>query len=171
MAVNGHAIGASVTSATLCDGIIASSNASFSTPFQRLGIPPEGCSSVHFARVMNPDIAKRMLHENLKLNAFEAKSAGFVVEVYPPEQLSDAAQSLAESWIATEKRRVVSSDLKEVNAQESRNLATAFLSPPFLWAQYSFLLTKKRYQPAAVFAILAATHPLWRMLVDYKKNA
>lgn len=73
--------GASVTSATLCDGIIASDQASFLTPFKRLGIPPEGCSSVHFARVMRPDVARLMLYENLKLTAAHAKEAGMVIEV------------------------------------------------------------------------------------------
>ena len=74
-------IGASVTSATLCDGIIASDQASFLTPFQRLGIPPEGCSSVHFARVMRPEVARQMLFENLKVTAAQAKDAGFVIDV------------------------------------------------------------------------------------------
>jgi len=47
VACNGHAIGASVTSATLCDVIVAASpEVTFTTPFGRLGISPEGCSSV-----------------------------------------------------------------------------------------------------------------------------
>ena len=61
IAVNGPALGASVTSATLCDGIIASDKATFSTPFAALGVTPEGCSSVQFARLMGEENAERML--------------------------------------------------------------------------------------------------------------
>ena len=45
-AINGPAIGASVTTATLCDALLVAEAASLSTPFARLGVPPEGCSSV-----------------------------------------------------------------------------------------------------------------------------
>ena len=40
-AVNGPAIGASVTSATLCDAIVASEKATFNTPFAALAVPAE----------------------------------------------------------------------------------------------------------------------------------
>ncbi len=42
IAANGPAIGACVTSATLADRIVASERATFSTPFARLAVPPEG---------------------------------------------------------------------------------------------------------------------------------
>jgi len=51
-AVNGPGIGACVTSATLCDAIVASERATFSTPFARLGVPAEGCSSYWFEQIM-----------------------------------------------------------------------------------------------------------------------
>ena len=41
IAGNGPALGASVTSAALCDGIIASEKAIFLTPFARLEVPAE----------------------------------------------------------------------------------------------------------------------------------
>ena len=54
-ACNGHAIGASVTSATLCDAIVAASpEVTFTTPFGRLGISPEGCSSVRLHHLSLP---------------------------------------------------------------------------------------------------------------------
>ena len=42
--------GGGTTSAALCDTILASDKATFSTPFKQLGVNPEGCSSVHFER-------------------------------------------------------------------------------------------------------------------------
>ena len=60
-AVNGPAIGASVTTATLMDDIVATEEATFSLPFAKLGVPPEGCSSVTFKELLGERNAERML--------------------------------------------------------------------------------------------------------------
>lgn len=52
-AVNGPGIGGGVTAPALCDVTIASDKATFLTPFEQLGVKPEGCSTVHFERWRN----------------------------------------------------------------------------------------------------------------------
>lgn len=171
IAVNGPAIGAPVTSATLCDAIIAASSATFLTPFHRLGVTPEGCSSVHFARLMGEKNAQRMLgKEAWKPTAQEAKDAGLITDVVADDQLMAEAQRIAEAWIAEGKTRsfragATREELKAVNAKESVDLANAFLATPFLKGQLKFLVQKKKHAPALVFATLLATRPVWsRML-------
>ena len=89
VAFNGPAIGASVTSATLSNGIIAADNATFLLPFAALGVPPEGCSSVHLARLMGEDNAQRMLgQEGWKPTAKEAHEAGLVQWLVPSRKLT-----------------------------------------------------------------------------------
>ena len=50
--------------------------ATFLVPFARLSIPPEGCSSVHFERLMGAEAAQRMLAQGWKPSAAEAKEIG-----------------------------------------------------------------------------------------------
>lgn len=170
-AVNGPAIGASVTSATLCDGIVASENATFHTPFNALGITPEGCSSVHFERIMGEANAARMLgEEGWKPTAHEAEEAGFVLRVAKHEELLSAAGDIAQEWIAQGKVRDViergtREELKMVNAKESVQLADAFLGEAFLRAQETFLKSKGKDDQARVFSILLALRPLWSKLL------
>lgn len=167
VAVNGPAIGASVTSATLCDGIIASENATFSTPFAALGVTPEGCSSVHFARLMGPANAARMLgKEGWKPTAKEALEAGLIQWVVPHDKLAEQAQRIAHEWLNSNASRSFRGgserdELKAVNASESIALADAFLSPPFIKAQFKFLWSKKKWTPAAMFLIMLISRPLW----------
>ena len=108
MAANGPAIGATVTSAALCDGIIASERATFLTPFSRLCVAPEvcvlsckscsysshsqGCSSVHFQRLMGEAGAERMLVKGDKISAEEALNLGLVMRVVKHEELLTTAQ-------------------------------------------------------------------------------
>jgi peroxisomal 3,2-trans-enoyl-CoA isomerase len=171
IAINGPAIGASVTSATLCDGIIASEKATFSTPFAALGIPPEGCSSVHFARIMGESNAGRMLgEEGWRPTAEEALKAGLIQWIAPHEELGQEAQRIAREWIDSNAARSFRGgserdELKTVNASESVELADAFLSAPFIKAQFVFLRRKKKWGPAAMFLTMLITRPLWsRML-------
>lgn len=171
VAVNGGAIGASVTSATLCDGIIASKSATFSTPFSASGITPEGCSSVHFARLMGKENAKRMLGvEGWKPTAQEALDAGLVQWVAEPEQLMQAAQDIARDWIKAGKKRsfLANGTLEEfieVNARESEQLADAFLGADFMNAQARFLWRKKKRIPSLMFFSLWASRPIWGKLL------
>lgn len=184
-AVNGPAIGASVTSASLCDAIIAADRATFSTPFARLGIPPEGCSSVHFARIMGDANAERMLgSEGWTPSAKEAKEMGLVHAVVPSEeddidgvskQLCDTAHDVAQEWIKKGKARQIGSmqdgglkvfdEYKAVNAKESIALSDAFLSADFLEGQRSFLSSRGKRVPALMFSTLLWTRPLWGRLV------
>jgi len=171
IAVNGPAIGAVVTSATLCDGIIASEKATFLTPFARLGVTPEGCSSVLFARLMDEATAQRMLGaEGWKPTAQEALDAGLITHVVPHEALADEAQRIAAQWAADGKARsfrggATREELLAVNARESVELADAFLSPAFLDGQFRFLWSKNKRGPALMFWTLRVTHPLWSMLL------
>ncbi|NOR19820.1 MAG: enoyl-CoA hydratase/isomerase family protein [Xanthomonadales bacterium] len=171
VAVNGPAIGASVTSATLCDGIIASEKATFSTPFAALGVTPEGCSSVHFARIMNQTNADRMLgEEGWKPTAVEALEAGLIQWGVPHDQLALEARRIAQEWVsagATRSFRASGTrdELKTINARESAILADAFLGAAFLKAQFKFLRSRKKWGPAAMFLALLVFRPLWARLL------
>lgn len=171
VAINGPAIGASVTSATLCDSIFATQSATFSTPFAALGITPEGCSSVIFERRYGAEAANRLLTQNWRPTATEALQIGLVQRVFPSaETMMLAAQAEGEKWIlAGHVRSLIAdgslSELRAVNAKESIALANAFLAPPFLNAQITFLFKKGKYAAAAVFFILRVTRPVWKMLV------
>ena len=102
VAVNEPAIGASISSAALCDGIIASEKASFLTPFARLEIPAEGWSSINFDRMLGKAAAHKMLGEDWSCNG-----CGFSPTI-------PGGGNLAE--------------YKEINATESSRIADAFLS-------------------------------------------
>jgi len=171
VAANGPAIGASVTSATLCDGIVASQKATFSTPFAALGVCPEGCSSVLFAQLMGQERAQRMLGpEGWKPTAQEALEAGLVGWVVPHDQLLTEARRIAQAWIKDGRTRrqrgqLTLEELKAVNGRESVQVADCFLSSPFLKGQYKFLWGKKKRGPASMFFALWMLRPMWSRLL------
>ncbi|KAJ9445148.1 enoyl-CoA hydratase/isomerase family protein [Diplonema papillatum] len=171
VAVNGPAIGACVTSAVLCDRIVAADRATFSTPFAQLKVSPEGCSTYLFPLRMGEANAQRMLgEEGWKCTAREAKAAGFVHEVVPVDELWDRAQAVAESLIKSNYVRAFVADpefkrkCQEVNREESRAVAQAFFAPPFLLNQETFFWSKKKYTLYLLFKMLRWTRPIWSRL-------
>lgn len=170
VAANGPAIGACVTSATLCDGLLASDKATFSTPFAALGVAAEGCSSVHFERILGAANARRMLGpEGFKPTGEQAVEIGLATEVVPHDQLLERAHAIARDWIETGHTRSFrgGSTLEEllaVNARESVEVADSFLARPFLKGQFKFLWSRKKRGPALTFLSLWLTQPLWSRL-------
>jgi len=96
-AINGPAIGVSVTVLGLFDMVFASTKATFSTPFSRLGQSPEGCSSYTFPKLMGHARACEMMLFNRKLNAEEGLEYGLVTKLIPHENFhSEVETSLKE---------------------------------------------------------------------------
>ena len=168
-ALNGPAVGATVTSATLCDAIVAEEAAYLSTPFRRLAIPPEGCSSHHFPRLLGADNARRMLREDWAPTAAEALGMGMVDAVEKSaERVQQAAQEIAEDIVRKGGRRRLAGQLEEykaVNHRESKDLADAVFDYPFLKAQYQLWKGKGKHREAAIFGSLYLTRPLWGMFL------
>ena len=170
IAVNGPALGASVTSAVLCDAIIASDKARFSTPFAALGATPEGCSSVTFPRIIGEAAPRMLFDEGWQPTAQEALEIGLVERVVPHDSLLDAAKAMAREWIAAGRGRTfrggfTRQELKAVNAEESQALASAFLHPRFLSGRFKFFWRKKKRSTALMFFVLWLTSPAWRLLL------
>ena len=166
-AVNGPAIGAAVTSTILMDAVVASESATFSLPFAKLGVPPEGCSSVTFPERMGDKNAHRMLGpENWVPSGAEAHAAGLIDEVVSAEALEDRCAELIRERVASGGGRrfdeAEHTRLRRVNAVESAQLANAFVSHTFLNAMYEFNVKRKKTQLQWVFWTAKTTLPLWK---------
>ncbi|MGX7745533.1 crotonase/enoyl-CoA hydratase family protein [Rhodopseudomonas parapalustris] len=94
-AVDGLAIGIGTTMLFHCDYVLASTAATFSTPFIQLGLVPEGASSLLAPRTMGHQRAFAMLVMGQKLSAEQAREAGFVNAVVPPGQTEADAMKAA----------------------------------------------------------------------------
>lgn len=85
--VNGPCIGIGATTAALCDIIYCTDTAYFLTPFTKLGLCPEGCSSYTFPKLLGKTKSIEVLLLNQKLTAQEALQLNFVSEVVKPQEL------------------------------------------------------------------------------------
>ncbi|KAG0258796.1 Enoyl-CoA delta isomerase 2, mitochondrial [Actinomortierella ambigua] len=94
-AINGPAIGFAVTSAALCDIVYATPEATFNTPFMKLGFCAEGGSSVIFPRVMGYSRANEMLLLGKKFTAEEMVQCGMVARTIPSDSFREQILKIA----------------------------------------------------------------------------
>ncbi|KAL1486203.1 hypothetical protein MTO96_047054 [Rhipicephalus appendiculatus] len=140
--VHGPSIGVSCTVLGLFDFIYASDKAFFHTPFTLLGLNPEGCSSYTFPRAMGV----------ARLSAQEAKSCGFITDVFPHatfhEEAKKRLQQLAKlppkslQYSKALVRAPVWADLHKANDQECDRLTERFISEEAMQAVMNFFKDK-----------------------------
>lgn len=94
-AVNGAAVGLGFTILGHCDLAVASTAAKFKVPFAPLGVPPEAGSSYLFPARIGWQRAAEVLLIGDWVTAEQALEWGLVREVVAPEELLDAAMTLA----------------------------------------------------------------------------
>jgi enoyl-CoA hydratase/carnithine racemase len=94
-AVDGIAIGIGTTMLFHCDYVLASSTATFSTPFIHLGLVPEGASSLLMPRTMGYQRAFAALVMGRTIDADDARIAGFVNAVVAPGHTEQEARKVA----------------------------------------------------------------------------
>ncbi len=94
-AVDGVAIGIGTTMLFHCDYVLASTTATFSTPFIHLGLVPEGASSLLMPRTMGYQRAFAMLVMGRTFTAEDAHMAGFVNVVVSPGHTEAEARKVA----------------------------------------------------------------------------
>ncbi|KAF9581303.1 Enoyl-CoA delta isomerase 2, mitochondrial [Lunasporangiospora selenospora] len=84
-AIQGPVIGFGVTSTALCDVVYAVPEATFNTPFMKLGFCAEACSSIVFPRIMGNSRANEMLLMGRTFTAEEMRECGMVARIFPKE--------------------------------------------------------------------------------------
>ena len=94
-AVDGVAIGIGTTMLFHCDYVLASTAATFSTPFIHLGLVPEGASSLLLPRMAGHQRAFSLLVMGRPMSAEEGRQAGFVNLVVAPGHAIVEAQKVA----------------------------------------------------------------------------
>src|SRR5213078_4551263 len=94
-AVDGIAIGIGSTMLFHCDYVLASTTATFSTPFIHLGLVPEAASSLLMPRTMGHQRAFAALVMGRTVSADDARVAGFVNVVVAPGHTEAEARKVA----------------------------------------------------------------------------
>lgn len=95
-AVNGPASGAGCNLAFACDLRIASTTATFSQSFLKVGLHPDWGGTYFLPRLVTPSKACEMFFLGESIDAAEALRLSIVNRVVPPEELEEATHQLAQ---------------------------------------------------------------------------
>src|SRR5882724_10386027 len=98
--VNGPASGAGCNLAFACDLRIASTNATFSQSFLKVGLHPDWGGTYFLPRLLTPNKVCELFFLGEAINAEQAERLGIVNQVVAPEDLEAATQRLAERLCA-----------------------------------------------------------------------
>ncbi|MDQ1639974.1 MAG: hypothetical protein QOF62_3313 [Pyrinomonadaceae bacterium] len=94
--INGPAIGAGFNLALACDLRIASSNATFSQSFAKVGLHPDWGGTYFLPRLVTPNKACEMFFLGDSITAEEAQRLGLINFVVAPSELETETRKLAE---------------------------------------------------------------------------
>jgi len=94
--INGPAFGAGFNLALACDLRIASTNATFSQSFAKVGLHPDWGCTYFLPRLVTSNKACEMFFLGETMSAEEAQRLGIVNDVVAPEELEAATRRLAE---------------------------------------------------------------------------
>ncbi len=123
-AVNGFALGGGCELSMACDIRLASDNAVFGQPETGLGITPGFGGTQRLARLVPVGLAKQMIYAGTNIKADKAKECGLVNDVYPQDELMDAAKKLA-SKIASNAPQAVRNCKAAINEGLDMTMANA----------------------------------------------
>ncbi|CAK9832174.1 Enoyl-CoA delta isomerase 2 [Anthophora retusa] len=151
--VNGPAIGIAVTMLPLFDMVYASKTAYFYTPFTKLGLVAEGCSTYTFPKILGQSKAGDMLYLGYRMSAPEAKQYGLVSELYKYECLDEVWTYLKKLTDVSSKSILASKCLVKkwdqkillkVNSEEATEIKKCIQSPDFLENIMNFASRKSK---------------------------
>jgi peroxisomal 3,2-trans-enoyl-CoA isomerase len=152
--VNGPAIGISVSTLGLFDGVYASSSSTFALPFIRTAQSAEGCSSFVFPSIMGSLHAKEILLFDRKLTAEEAYQRGLVTRVFQEnlferekDQICQHILSLPRGSLLANKELIQKwnkQTLIQVNQEELDTLKQRWSTEEFAHAIITFMNGRKK---------------------------
>ena len=152
--VNGPAVGISVSTLGLFDGVYASSSSTFNLPFTRTAQSAEGCSSFVFPTLMGALHAKEVLLFDRKLTAQEAQQRGLVTQVIDEKAFEEEKEKICQQILSLPKGSLLASKeliqgwnrdkLKQVNEEELRTLQQRWTTEEFIEAITTFMTSRKR---------------------------
>lgn len=99
-AVRGHAVGIGTTMLLHCDAVVAGETAKLLMPFTKLGLVPEGGSSLLLAQRVGVARARWWLMSSAPIPGSEAAAAGLATVAVPDAEVEAKARAMADALAA-----------------------------------------------------------------------